>query len=144
MSFEVEPAGDGKRRAVHVQRAGGRAAAPVPRPVVQREDLGRRDARGPTRFLFRALPSVLLVAALATYGFTKFNSHKAAIADHGIDRPVQRSAPAPAAPVRFQCDGRIYCSQMRSCEEATFFLKNCPGTRMDGDGDGIPCENQWC
>lgn len=45
---------------------------------------------------------------------------------------------------QFVCDRRTYCSQMTSCEEATFFLKNCPGTKMDGDGDGVPCERQWC
>jgi hypothetical protein len=44
----------------------------------------------------------------------------------------------------FLCDGRKYCSQMTSCEEATFFLRNCPDTKMDGDGDGVPCERQWC
>jgi hypothetical protein len=44
----------------------------------------------------------------------------------------------------FKCDGRTYCSQMRSCEEATFFLRNCPNVKMDGDNDGIPCEQQWC
>jgi len=48
--------------------------------------------------------------------------------------------PAPG----FRCDGRTYCSQMRSCEEATFFLRNCPGTKMDGNHDGVPCEKQWC
>jgi len=42
---------------------------------------------------------------------------------------------------RFHCDGRQYCSQMRSRAEAEFFLAHCPGTRMDGDHDGIPCEN---
>ncbi|MFN2513735.1 MAG: excalibur calcium-binding domain-containing protein, partial [Pyrinomonadaceae bacterium] len=31
-----------------------------------------------------------------------------------------------------------------SCEEATFYIQNCPGTEMDGDGDGVPCESQWC
>ena len=44
----------------------------------------------------------------------------------------------------FRCDGRTHCSQMTSCEEATFFLKNCPNTKMDGDNDGVPCEKQWC
>ena len=44
----------------------------------------------------------------------------------------------------FKCDGRTYCSQMTSCEEATFFLKNCPNVKMDGNNDGIPCEKQWC
>ncbi|MBL0907626.1 excalibur calcium-binding domain-containing protein [Pectobacterium carotovorum] len=41
---------------------------------------------------------------------------------------------------RFVCDGRQYCSQMNSREEAYFFLQNCPNPRMDGDNDGIPCE----
>jgi len=54
--------------------------------------------------------------------------------------PILKSAPEG----QFKCDGRIYCSQMTSCAEATYFLKNCPGTKMDGDNDGIPCENQWC
>ena len=44
----------------------------------------------------------------------------------------------------YQCDGREYCSQMHSCEEATFFINNCPNTKMDGDHDGVPCERQWC
>jgi hypothetical protein len=54
---------------------------------------------------------------------------------------------APAAPKifsGFSCDGRRYCSQMKSCAEANYFLANCPGTKMDGDGNGIPCEKQWC
>ncbi|GAD24129.1 excalibur calcium-binding domain-containing protein [Acidovorax sp. MR-S7] len=46
--------------------------------------------------------------------------------------------------VTFRCDGRRYCSQMTSCEEATYFLRNCPGVQMDGNGDGVPCEQQWC
>jgi len=41
----------------------------------------------------------------------------------------------------YSCDGRQYCSQMTSRAEAEFFVKNCPNTRMDGDYDGIPCEN---
>jgi len=45
---------------------------------------------------------------------------------------------------QFKCDGRTHCSHMTSCEEATFFLKNCPGTKMDGNNDGVPCEKQWC
>lgn len=44
----------------------------------------------------------------------------------------------------FQCQGKTHCSQMGSCAEATFYLQNCPNTEMDGDGDGIPCERQWC
>jgi len=43
----------------------------------------------------------------------------------------------------YQCDGREYCSQMDSYEEAKYFLDNCPNMKMDGDGDGIPCEDQF-
>ena len=46
--------------------------------------------------------------------------------------------------VRYSCSGKTHCSQMASCEEAKFYINNCPGTKMDGDGDGIPCESQWC
>ena len=60
------------------------------------------------------------------------------------------AAPNTVAPARpdvssgFQCDGRTYCSQMKSCAEAKYFLASCPGVKMDGDRNGIPCEQQWC
>ncbi len=43
----------------------------------------------------------------------------------------------------YRCDGRIYCSDMKSYEEAKFFVDNCPNTKMDGDHDGEPCESQF-
>ena len=63
--------------------------------------------------------------------------------------PAWTPAPAAAAPARvagggFTCDGRTHCSQMTSCAEAEFFLRNCPNTQMDGNNDGEPCERQWC
>jgi hypothetical protein len=33
---------------------------------------------------------------------------------------------------------------MGSCEEAKWFLQNCPGVKMDGNRDGVPCEKQHC
>jgi micrococcal nuclease len=51
---------------------------------------------------------------------------------------------AAAATTTYRCDSRKYCSQMTSCQEATWFLKNCPGVKMDGNRDGVPCEQQWC
>lgn len=44
----------------------------------------------------------------------------------------------------YRCDGRTHCSQMTSCAEAKYFLSNCPGVKMDGNNDGVPCEQQWC
>ncbi len=54
---------------------------------------------------------------------------------------------APAAAdvsAGFSCDGRKYCAQMKSCAEAKYFLARCPGVKMDGDRNGVPCEKQWC
>lgn len=45
---------------------------------------------------------------------------------------------------KYRCDGRQRCSQMTSCDEAMYFIRHCPNTKMDGDGDGVPCEKQWC
>lgn len=47
-------------------------------------------------------------------------------------------------PSEFRCEGKTRCSQMSSCEEATFYLENCSGVELDGDRDDIPCESQHC
>jgi hypothetical protein len=49
-----------------------------------------------------------------------------------------------SAGTTFRCDSRKHCSQMTSCAEAKYFLANCPNVKMDGDRDGIPCEEQFC
>ncbi len=61
-------------------------------------------------------------------------------------RPVAAPNRALAPLSTFRCDGRQHCSQMTSCAEAEFFLANCPGVKMDGNGhgNGVPCERQWC
>lgn len=41
---------------------------------------------------------------------------------------------------KYTCDDRKHCSEMTSCEEAIYFINNCPETKMDGDYDGKPCE----
>ncbi|WP_220183725.1 excalibur calcium-binding domain-containing protein [Marinobacterium marinum] len=54
---------------------------------------------------------------------------------------TRREAPVHTSQTSFRCDGRQHCSQMTSRAEAEFFIRNCPNTKMDGDRDGIPCEN---
>ena len=56
-------------------------------------------------------------------------------------KPVLTSSASASS---FTCDGRKHCSQMTSCAEATYFVQHCPNTKMDGNNDGIPCEQQWC
>jgi len=56
-----------------------------------------------------------------------------------------RSEESPISPVvQYQCLGKTRCTEMTSCEEARFYLQNCPNVKIDGDRDGIPCEGQFC
>jgi uncharacterized membrane protein len=77
------------------------------------------------------LSTIFSPTAGAGRGISKFNS--------GTNRANTNNNNAA-----FQCSGKIYCSEMSSCAEAKFYLRNCPGTKMDGNNDGIPCEKQWC
>ena len=90
---------------------------------------------------------IALLAFLAWQGYAKYQSHRGSSAAGPESFEVQGSSSSgreSSAPSQFRCDGRTYCSQMTSCAEATFFLKNCPGVKMDGNHDGVPCEQQWC
>lgn len=47
-----------------------------------------------------------------------------------------------AAKQEYSCDdGKRYCKEMRSCEEAKYYLNQCGLSRLDRDKDGIPCES---
>ena len=50
------------------------------------------------------------------------------------------SAVAPKAN-NATCSSKRYCGEMTSCKEAMYFLNSCGLSRLDGDGDGIPCES---
>lgn len=58
--------------------------------------------------------------------------------------PEQSSTTIPVSTgSSFQCQGKEHCSQMSSKEEAQFYLDHCPNVKVDGDHDGIPCEQQF-
>jgi hypothetical protein len=48
---------------------------------------------------------------------------------------------AGGAPAAFTCGSARTCGQMSSCEEATFYLRQCGLARLDGNKDGVPCES---
>ena len=141
LTFEVEPAGDGKKRAKKVERPG---AAPRSRAPDVPRDNGSHSPHRPTarRSFAGAVITALLLAGVGGYAFVQFSGARSGVAP-SVPRVPAADAPQEAAQA-FRCDGRTHCSQMTSCDEAKFFLKNCPGTQMDGDRDGIPCEMQWC
>jgi cold shock CspA family protein len=137
LSFEVEPATDGKRRAVNVQRPGHKQLRATHTPEPRHTGRGARFSWGGL-----AVAAVLLMGAVFAYMRFPFD---------GSHRPANSGSPATPATIAsapstrsFRCDGRTRCTQMTSCEEAKFFLSNCPDVQMDGDYDGIPCETQWC
>jgi len=54
-------------------------------------------------------------------------------------QPTISDAPA-STPGRSCNDGKRVCGDMDSCEDARFHLEQCGMSRLDGDGDGSPCE----
>ena len=134
ISFEIEQRADGRKHALRVMRPGTRAASP------RRTDRASSSAarQGP----FASIISVLLLAGIGWYAYTQFTAARAP-SSTAATRPITHAALA-TPDSSFSCDGRTRCSQMHSCAEATYFIRQCPGTQMDGDGDGVPCESQWC
>jgi hypothetical protein len=93
--------------------------------------------------------TALVVVALALAGWFAYSRVVAPsfseVADsQGTELENGASFRSDQSSSQYSCDGREYCSQMTSCEEAEFFLRNCPGVKMDGNNDGVPCESQWC
>jgi len=128
ISFEVRTGPDGRKRAEVVARPGARKTPPKRRAATSNH---QRTALG----------SVLVVVAVLALSFVGYNSYTSRRGDEAM---LSTSPEVAITDQPFSCDGRTHCSQMTSCSEARYFLKHCPGTQMDGNGDGEPCEQQWC
>jgi len=84
------------------------------------------------------LKSVIILSALV-FGWLVYSSYDNKNVQHN------HSFSNTQEPVfNYDCLGKINCSEMNSCEEAKFYLINCPDTQLDPDGDGIPCETGVC
>jgi cold shock CspA family protein len=135
LTYELGRGKDGKPQAVNVYRQALGQPSTYPR-APSRSTHGRRSP-------ITALIAVVLVVAMGAFGHAQYRRHfvrpqpAAAVAS-------QEAGDTEPASSLYRCDGRTHCSQMKSCSEAKFFLKNCPGTQMDGNHDGVPCEQQWC
>ena len=138
ISFEIGTDQQGRKRALQARRPGEQVTRRKPQP----------NERSP--FLAISAIAIVLIALASLHYLNKWgvdinamNGEWSRIPSSKVDAPTSQSTPEPQDQ-RFQCDGRIHCSQMTSCSEARYFISQCPGTRMDGDSDGEPCEDQWC
>lgn len=136
LTFERGHGKDGKPAAVRVYRQALGNPSTNPR--------NRRPVAGPRRSLLASIIPLMLIVALGAYGYTQFKDrvHRRQLAESAPTTGTEQVTPTES--VSFRCDGRTHCSQMTSCREAKFFINNCPGTKMDGNNDGVPCEQQWC
>ena len=145
VSFEIETRPDGKKRARQIRLTTPTGAAAGKLPSAHEARHRKRHHRIPVLLL-------LLCMMLASWAYQRYTSHATVVSDDDF-APVRQTLPPPTArntpalePAQavYSCDGRTHCSQMRSCAEAKFFLDHCPNVKMDGNHDGIPCEQQWC
>ncbi|MEO6926129.1 MAG: cold shock domain-containing protein [Rhodanobacter sp.] len=134
VSYEIDVRKDGKPQAVRILRPGAQQRSRRPQPKTAR--MPRR--RGGNRLI--GILGALLLAAMAALAYVSWKH----IAPPPHRQSAAKVAPATAPVQLFSCDGRTRCSQMTSCAEATYFLDHCPGTTMDGNHDGVPCQSQWC
>jgi cold shock CspA family protein len=145
VTFEIGTGKDGKQQAKSI-------ACPT-RPTEKPYRLSEPAKRPRKPGLLGHLISLGFVVALGAYGYSEYtgrvNPQTVTESQTSDTVTAVESSDSPVS-VSFHCDGRTHCSQMTSCAEAKFFLRNCPNVKMDGDrngrgrGDGVPCEQQWC
>jgi len=126
--FDLVTEKDGKNKAINASIEG------VAEKQIQNKTKRPKKKSGiVNQLIFLAVISILIIGAYKTY-------------------PKWSSKVVESVPVNFvkedfsgfRCEGKQYCSQMTSCKEARFYLKNCPNVKIDGNHDGVPCESQWC
>jgi cold shock CspA family protein len=146
LSFEIEIGKDGKQQAKRIVCP----TRPAEKPYRLSEPAKRPHKSG---LLGRLIP-LGFVVALGAYGYSEYTGRAnpqtvaepqtsdtvTAVESSDSQATEAQFSDSPVS-VSFHCDGRQHCSQMDSRAEAEYFLRNCPDTKMDGDHDGIPCEN---
>ncbi|PKO73524.1 MAG: cold-shock protein [Betaproteobacteria bacterium HGW-Betaproteobacteria-17] len=136
LSFEIGIGKDGKQQAKSIVCP----TRPAEKPYRLSEPAKRPHKPG---LLERLIPLGFLVA-LGAYGYSEYTGRmnpQTVTESQTSDAVTAVESSGSLASVPFHCDGRQHCSQMGSRAEAEYFLRNCPDTKMDGDHDGIPCEN---
>jgi cold shock CspA family protein len=137
--YQIHTDNNGKKRAVNARIEGVSAQNSPKRERV------RKVAESPNHAANWILLVLLIFGGLFIYNkFFNAENITPPIEAANIISPTFSTTVTSAPPLAeeyFECDGRQYCSQMNSRDEALFFIRTCPNTKMDGDHDGNPCEN---
>ncbi|WP_282114649.1 cold shock domain-containing protein [Pseudoalteromonas arctica] len=148
--FEVATQPDGKTKAVNCRIEG---VTELKAPYQKHNQQPHRIAK--SNFSSSFLGKVASISIIAVLGFIAVNkyNHYKNNEQFNNQTPVMTNPDLatfdekypkvviPKNTQNFTCDGKQYCTEMRSREEAVFFINNCPNTKMDGDRDGKPCES---
>lgn len=129
--YRIQVEKDGKLKAVDAKIQGVPFVLPAKR--------GNDRRKGQSSFSYSYVPIFLVLIAVAAYFAYQKLPHQN-ISKLSLTNSSQADSVAPVQ--KYSCEGKVHCSEMISCEEALFYLQNCPGTKMDGDGDGKPCEDR--
>ena len=135
ITFDVRLDNNGKKRAVNASIEGV-ASIPATHKRTRKNTAAKRGGSLGT------VMAIVLVLGVAGAVYKALDANPPGGANNSRSLPFAGQARTESA--RFSCAGKTHCSEMTSCDEARFCLNNCSGTQMDGDGDGIPCERQWC
>lgn len=139
ISFEIHIDNKGKKRATNAQIIG----------VKEKVRVNKTTSKA-NSYKLLLLPALLITFfAYASFSDNSTISDSPYLSDNHQSMASKNFVQTKPKPIvrnhSYVCErDKSYCSQMRSCAEAKFYLKNCPNTKMDGDFDGIPCEKQWC
>jgi cold shock CspA family protein len=145
--FQIEVDPQGKPKAVSAYKAGQHFA---PAPELKKPALSSllfqqllSGAVGLSSVAWLGYQSWLLFSANALVATELVEADHQQTNTSVLENPVWPPVQAQQG-LQFQCEGKQHCSEMSSCEEAEFYLEQCPNVLIDGDRDGIPCERQLC
>ena len=136
ITFNVHSDNNGKKRAVNAVVEGTPS-----RRITGKHPTTRKKKEKVSIGVKVVLFVILVIGVIAIYLQFGYNSHTAPENADGIHTSVPTRKVEVSS---FSCQGKTYCSEMMSCAEAKYYIKHCPGTKMDGDRDGVPCESQLC
>lgn len=143
MMYHTELQSDGRVKAVKANIEGVAVIASTSSRKAHKPNNQRRNNhyQRQSKSSSRLLIPLLILLGLGIFGFNKYEEMTATPVLTNKDVEQMQFNPVQ----NFRCEaGKTHCSQMRSCDEAMYYNKYCPNTKMDGNNDGVPCERQWC